>query len=150
MKMKRSVHRLVFGFVIGVLMSTISVLSLATASQAQVGIGISVRVGPPALPVYAQPLCPGPGYFWTPGYWAWSDDGGYYWVPGTWVVAPVGMLWTPDPINKPGDALVRSGTAMSGYLASSLWKEFQPDVMRLVSKLFKRAPQPALPNRNKK
>ena len=76
-------------------MSTISVLSLSTASHAQLGIGISVRVGPPALPVYAQPLCPGPGYFWTPGYWAWSDDDGYYWVPGTWVVAPVGMLWTP-------------------------------------------------------
>ncbi len=42
-----------------------------------------------------QPLCPGPGYFWTPGYWAWNDEGGYYWVPGTWVVAPIGMLWTP-------------------------------------------------------
>ena len=32
---------------------------------------------------------------WTPGYWAWSDDG-YYWVPGTWVPVPeVGLLWTP-------------------------------------------------------
>ena len=51
--------------------------------------------GPPALPVYAQPVCPGPGYFWVPGYWAWNDDYGYYWVPGTWVVAPGGMLWTP-------------------------------------------------------
>ena len=40
-------------------------------------------------------LCPGPGYLWTPGYWAWNDGGGYYWVPGTWVVGPVGMLWTP-------------------------------------------------------
>jgi hypothetical protein len=40
-------------------------------------------------------MCPGPGYHWIPGYWAWNDDGGYYWVPGTWVVAPVGMLWTP-------------------------------------------------------
>jgi hypothetical protein len=71
------------------------VLSLSAASFSQFGVGISVRVGPPALPVYAQPLCPGPGYFWTPGYWGWNDDGGYYWVPGTWVVAPVGMLWTP-------------------------------------------------------
>jgi hypothetical protein len=71
------------------------VLSLSAASFSQIGVGISVRVGPPALPVYAQPLCPGPGYFWTPGYWGWNDDGGYYWVPGTWVVAPVGMLWTP-------------------------------------------------------
>ncbi|HEY1678423.1 MAG TPA: hypothetical protein VGG04_11980 [Candidatus Sulfotelmatobacter sp.] len=69
--------------------------SFAAASYAQVAVGISVRFGPPAIPVYAQPICPGPGYFWTPGFWAWNDDGGYYWVPGTWVVAPVGMLWTP-------------------------------------------------------
>jgi len=91
MKMKRSFR----GLVLAVLLLTVSVLSFSTASSAQIGIGISVRIGPPALPVYAQPICPGPGYLWTPGYWAWSDDGGYYWVPGTWVVAPVGMLWTP-------------------------------------------------------
>jgi hypothetical protein len=91
MNMKRSIRGLVFG----ILILTISVVSLSTASSAQIGVGISVRVGPPALPIYAQPLCPGPGYFWTPGYWAWSDDDGYYWVPGTWVIAPVGMLWTP-------------------------------------------------------
>jgi hypothetical protein len=95
MKMKRSVRRLGFGLVMGVLLLTVSVLSLSVASSAQIGIGISVRIGPPALPVYAQPICPGPGYFWTPGYWAWNDAGGYYWVPGTWVIAPVGMLWTP-------------------------------------------------------
>ncbi len=68
-------------------------LGLSSASFA--GVFISVRIGPPALPVYAQPICPGPGYMWTPGYWAWNDDAGYYWVPGTWVMAPVGMLWTP-------------------------------------------------------
>lgn len=73
----------------------IIVLSFSAASFSQIAVGISVRIGPPALPVYAQPICPGPGYLWTPGYWAWSDDDGYYWVPGTWVVAPVGMLWTP-------------------------------------------------------
>src|SRR5579859_6194069 len=72
---------------------TVVMLSLTAASFAQVFV--SVRIGPPALPIYAQPICPGPGYFWTPGYWAWNDDGGYYWVPGTWVIAPVGMLWTP-------------------------------------------------------
>jgi hypothetical protein len=91
MKMKRSVRWMVFG----ILVLSVSVLSLTTASSAQIGIGISVRIGPPALPVYAQPMCPGPGYHWIPGYWAWSDVNGYYWVPGTWVVAPVGMLWTP-------------------------------------------------------
>jgi WXXGXW repeat (2 copies) len=70
-------------------------MSLSAASFAGVFIGVSVHIGPPPLPVYAQPVCPGPGYMWTPGYWAWNDVGGYYWVPGTWVVAPVGMLWTP-------------------------------------------------------
>jgi WXXGXW repeat (2 copies) len=73
----------------------IIVLSFSAASFAQIGVGISVRVGPPPLPVYAQPLCPGPGYTWAPGYWGWHGTGGYYWIPGTWVVAPVGMLWTP-------------------------------------------------------
>jgi hypothetical protein len=77
------------------LLLAIIILSFSAASFSQIAVGISVRIGPPPLPVYAQPICPGPGYFWTPGYWAWNDDDGYYWVPGTWVVAPVGMLWTP-------------------------------------------------------
>lgn len=59
-------------------------------------IGITVSFGPPALPVYDLPACPGDGYLWTPGYWAWDPDSGYYWVPGTWVMAPQpGFLWTP-------------------------------------------------------
>jgi WXXGXW repeat (2 copies) len=68
---------------------------ISTASFAQ--IGISVTFGPPAIPVYEQPVCPGDGYLWTPGYWAWDPDAAdYYWVPGTWVEAPeVGYLWTP-------------------------------------------------------
>ena len=77
------------------LLAIVLSLSTSTLSFSQIAVGIGVRFGPPALPVYAQPICPGPGYLWTPGYWGWNDDGGYYWVPGTWVVAPVGMLWTP-------------------------------------------------------
>lgn len=58
---------------------------------------VSVRVGPPPLPVYEQPWAPAPGYLWMPGYWAWDDwNEDYYWVPGTWVRPPrVGVLWTP-------------------------------------------------------
>jgi hypothetical protein len=56
---------------------------------------VSVSIAPPALPVYVQPTIPGPGYIWTPGYWAYGPAG-YYWVPGTWVLPPyVGGLWTP-------------------------------------------------------
>lgn len=77
------------------LMGLLVGLAMPTASHAQVAVGISVRIGPPVLPVYAQPVCPGPSYIWTPGYWAYGDDG-YYWVPGTWVLAPEpGLLWTP-------------------------------------------------------
>jgi len=66
---------------------------LSTASFAQ--IGVSVRIAPPELPVYEQPMCPGDGYMWTPGYWGWASDD-YYWIPGTWVMPPeVGGLWTP-------------------------------------------------------
>jgi WXXGXW repeat (2 copies) len=57
-------------------------------------IAVSINTAPPPLPVYEQPLCPGPGYIWTPGYWAYAGD--YYWVPGTWVLPPaVGLVWTP-------------------------------------------------------
>jgi len=54
-----------------------------------------ISIAPPPLPVYDQPLCPGPGYLWTPGYWAYAARD-YYWVPGTWVLPPaVGLVWTP-------------------------------------------------------
>src|SRR5215467_6574746 len=70
-------------------------LVIPVVSSAQVSVGISVRIGPPVLPVYVQPPCPEPGWIWTPGYWAWGPDG-YYWVPGAWVEPPVvGLLWTP-------------------------------------------------------
>jgi hypothetical protein len=65
-------------------------------AQISVGISISAHVAPPALPVYTQPVCPGDGYIWTPGYWAYDDVDGYYWVPGVWVRPPhFGLLWTP-------------------------------------------------------
>jgi WXXGXW repeat (2 copies) len=75
----------------------LAIVVLVTSSASFGQVRISVTFGPPALPVYEQPLCPGDGYIWTPGYWAWSDDDGdYYWVPGTWVLAPeAGFLWTP-------------------------------------------------------
>lgn len=76
------------------LLIALAMLAMPAASQPQIAVGVSIRVGPPALPVYVQPVCPAPGYIWTPGYWAYGPES-YYWVPGTWVMAPVGMLWTP-------------------------------------------------------
>lgn len=75
------------------LIPAIALFLIPAASFA--GVFISVGFAPPALPVYVQPPCPEPGMMWTPGYWAYGDDG-YYWVPGAWVPAPYeGALWTP-------------------------------------------------------
>jgi hypothetical protein len=54
----------------------------AAAAAAQAQVGIAVRVGPPAPVVYAgyQPVCPGPDFYWTAGYYA-----GGIWVPGRWI-----------------------------------------------------------------
>src|SRR5271156_42237 len=83
-------------FAISSLLLSFVLLILSHGAFAQIGIGVSVNFGPPALPVYEQPLCPADGYLWTPGYWAYDDGDGYYWVPGTWVEAPeVGFLWPP-------------------------------------------------------
>ena len=79
------------------LIATAMALPLAAVPtvQAHAAVVISVGFAPPALPVYTQPLCPGPDYLWTPGYWAYGPEG-YYWVPGVWVQPPtVGVLWTP-------------------------------------------------------
>jgi hypothetical protein len=71
------------------------VLAPMQAAHAQFGIGVSITVAPPPLPIYEQPPLPAPGYLWTPGFWDYGDAG-YYWVPGTWVEPPaVGLLWTP-------------------------------------------------------
>lgn len=72
------------------------VFVLPPPAAAAISVGIAVNIAPPPLPVYAQPVIPGPGYIWTPGYWAWDPAAGYYWVPGAWVLPPQpGLLWTP-------------------------------------------------------
>src|SRR5580700_657204 len=89
------------------LLCSFVLLVFSHGASAQIGFGISVNFGPPALPVYEQPICPADGYLWTPGYWAYDEDGGYYWVPGTWVEAPqVGFLWTPGYWGWGGSAFL--------------------------------------------
>ncbi|HEX4020679.1 MAG TPA: hypothetical protein VHX63_06015 [Acidobacteriaceae bacterium] len=84
MRTPRFIHTLLF----------VLLLSLVPAAS-HAGVFVSVSIAPPILPVYAQPICPAPGYLWTPGYWAYGPAG-YYWVPGVWVQPPmVGVLWTP-------------------------------------------------------
>lgn len=75
-------------------LSMILVLTLSVRANAQ--LNVSVNFAPPAIPTYTQVVCPGDGYIWVPGYWAYDANYGYYWVPGYWTYPPsVGMLWTP-------------------------------------------------------
>jgi hypothetical protein len=70
-------------------------LTLPGSATAAVSVGVAITLAPPPLPDVVQPVAPGPGYIWTPGYWAWGPNG-YYWINGAWLVPPaVGLLWTP-------------------------------------------------------
>src|ERR1700731_4829681 len=93
----RFIRTLLFGLVV-----------LAASAAAFGQVGLMITIAPPPLPVYEQPICPGDGYIWTPGYWAYdSDVDDYYWVPGTWVLSPeVGFLWTPAYWGWGGDRFV--------------------------------------------
>src|SRR5580704_16906373 len=66
------------------LLACVALGACASSGGMYVSAGASLDVAPPDLPVYDQPPCPGDGYLWTPGYWAWGNSD-YYWVPGTWV-----------------------------------------------------------------
>jgi hypothetical protein len=94
--------------VLAIMAAMLAGMAWPAAASAQVAVEFSVGFAPPELPVYEQPICPGEGYIWTPGYWAWDDDDGdYYWVPGTWVESPqVGYLWTPGYWGWGGKAYV--------------------------------------------
>ena len=101
----RSMH-LIRSLWFALLKSGLVTLAVPAPSFAQ--FAVSVTIAPPMLPVYAQPVIPGNGYLWTPGYWAWSpDNGDYYWVPGTWVQPPqAGVLWTPGYWGWGGNAFM--------------------------------------------
>ncbi len=68
-------------------------LAGASASQAQVSLGI--RIGPPPRPrvVRIQPASPGEGYAWVGGYW-YPVGSRYRWHDGYWTRPPYeGAHW---------------------------------------------------------
>ena len=118
----RIIRSLLFAFVV------LPVVVVGMSGTSSAGVSFSVSFGPPPLPVYEQPLCPGEGYIWTPGYWSYDNDyGDYYWVPGTWVRAPrVGYFWTPGYWARTDDGW----QWIAGFWAKSDVKEVYCDRLR--------------------
>ena len=95
MNISSTMRSLGFAFVV------ITIVALTAPMAFSAPVGIAITIGP-------QPVCPGDGYLWTPGYWAYDYDASdYYWVPGTWILAPQpGFLWTPGWWGWGGAAFV--------------------------------------------
>ena len=112
-----------------VIVALFALLGLGGAvEKANAQLVLSVGIAPPALPVYTQPVIPGPGYIWTPGCWSWNANiSEYYWVPGAWVLAPrPGLLWTPGYWGWSGGLTLgtpaigaRPSASTAGYLTGS-------------------------------
>lgn len=73
-----------------------AVLAAGLAGSGSLGaVPVYVKVGPPAAPVEVRVAAPGPGYFWTGGYYRWKGSA-YVWVPGRWALPPhPGAVWIP-------------------------------------------------------
>lgn len=97
--MSRRLNVLPRALLTSALVGALAFVGLATVSppaQAQIQFVLSANIAPPPLRYYQQPIMPGYGYVWTPGYWAYDESGNYVWVDGTWVLPPYsGALWTP-------------------------------------------------------
>lgn len=57
-------------------------------------------------------------------------------LAGSFASGFVGLAWAPPSQNNIPNALVDSGTAFAGYIASSVFSEFQYDLFGLLGKLF--------------
>jgi len=85
--------RIVRNFIGTTLLLAVMLLAGASASHAQVSLGI--RIGPPPRPrvVRVVPRSPGAGYMWIDGYW-FAEGRHYKWHDGYWTRPPYeGARW---------------------------------------------------------
>ena len=81
----------------------LAVASLGLFVAPAVHAAVYVRVAPPAAIVEAQPVSPGVGYRWQPGYYRW-DGGRHVWVGGAWALPPrPGARWEAHRWVRHGD-----------------------------------------------
>ena len=78
---KMKITRAIRFTIVAVVMAGAVLATVVAPAAASARVFVSVGIAPPLIPVYDQPIAPGYGYLWTPGYWAYGPDG-YYWVDG--------------------------------------------------------------------
>ena len=74
-------------------------------------------IAPPPLPDYEQPACPGPGYLWIPGYWAYGPEGYFFRSRMSALPPSVGWMWR-CPVTGAGQMGFISGTPDTGEVKS--------------------------------
>jgi hypothetical protein len=72
--------------------------------------------------------------------WDTCEDGWHRPKPGrlvgSFASGFVGLTWAPPSQDNISSALTSSGTAFGGYVGNSVFSEFQPDLSRLLGKIF--------------
>jgi hypothetical protein len=67
-----------------------------------------------------------------------SDGVAWSHFAGSFSSGFLGMLWTPDRENTVPAAMGRTGTAFAGYVGGSLFREFEPDLVKFAGRIFGR------------
>jgi len=83
-------------FIRASMLLAVVLLAGASASQAQISLGI--RIGPPPSPrvVRVMPASPGPDFVWIGGYW-YPNGHHYKWHEGYWTRPPYGGAHWVEP-----------------------------------------------------
>jgi hypothetical protein len=63
-------------------------------------------------------------------------------MAGAFTSGFIGMSWTPERNNTVGQAFGRAGTGYAGYVGTSVWTEFQPDILDLAARMIGRRHKP--------
>ena len=65
-------------------------------------------------------------------------------VGGAFASGLIGRVWTPDPTNTWAQVGVRTASALGGDAASAVFREFEPDLTKLLGRLAGRSKTPSV------
>ena len=69
-----------------------ALLASPLVAEAQLPIGVRVRLAPPAPRIEVRGIAPSPRHVWMGGHWRW-EGGRHAWFPGRWELGRPGSVW---------------------------------------------------------